>query len=99
MKTAEQNFQLLQEIEAGREFLLMACEQNPELLKRAEPRIRELFEYELGENVAQRGAHVQSLLTPVEQVDTESKPFSLRGKGGDGGNLQSGIARSVKVQP
>lgn len=53
MKTAEQNFQLLQEIEAGRDFLLMACEQNLELMERAEPRIRELFEYERGESVAQ----------------------------------------------
>lgn len=43
MRTAEQNFQLLQEIEAGRELLLMAYEQNPELLKRAEPRIQQLF--------------------------------------------------------
>ncbi len=53
MKTAEQNFQLLQEIEAGREFLLMACEQNPELMKRAEPRIRELFECGRGDGVVQ----------------------------------------------
>ena len=44
MRTAEQNFQLLQDIEAGRELILMACEQNPELLKRAEPRIQQLFE-------------------------------------------------------
>lgn len=55
MNTAEQNFQLLKEIEANRDFLLSAYEQNPELLKHAEPRIRELFEYERGENVAQRG--------------------------------------------
>lgn len=55
MRTAEQNFQLLQEIEAGREFLLMACEQNPELMKRAEPRVRELFEYGRGVSVAQGG--------------------------------------------
>jgi len=44
MTTAEQNFQLLQEIEANRQFLLMAYEQNPKLLKNAEPRIRQLFE-------------------------------------------------------
>lgn len=44
MTTAEQNFQLLQEIEANRLFLLMAYEQNPELLEKAEPRVRQLFE-------------------------------------------------------
>lgn len=43
MRTAEQNLQLLKEIEADRDFLLAAYEQNPQLLKRAEPRIRELF--------------------------------------------------------
>lgn len=43
MRTAEQNLQLLKEIEANRDFLLAAYEQNPQLLKRAEPRIRELF--------------------------------------------------------
>lgn len=40
MKTAEQNYRLLQEIEANRRFLLMAYEQNPTLLKSAEARIR-----------------------------------------------------------
>lgn len=55
MTTAEQNFQLLQEIEAGREFLLMAYAQNPELLKRAAPRIRELFECERDTNVVHSG--------------------------------------------
>jgi len=44
MTTAEQNFQLLQEIEANRDFLLSAYEQNPELLKHAEPRIKQLFD-------------------------------------------------------
>jgi hypothetical protein len=34
---------LIREIEANREFLLMAYRQNPALLARAEPRIRELF--------------------------------------------------------
>ncbi|MDD2929581.1 MAG: type II secretion system protein [Sideroxydans sp.] len=43
MNIAEQNLQLLQEIEAGRDFLLAAYEQNPELLKRTEPRIQQLF--------------------------------------------------------
>lgn len=40
---AEQNLRLIREIEANREFLLMAYRQNPALLARAEPRIRELF--------------------------------------------------------
>ena len=44
MTTAEQNFQLLQEIGANRDFLLSAYEQNPELLKHAEPRIKQLFD-------------------------------------------------------
>ena len=44
MTTAEQNYHLLQEIEANRRFLLAAYQQNPKLLKRAEPRIREMFE-------------------------------------------------------
>jgi len=44
MKTAEQNYQLLQEIEANRRFLLMAYEQNPKLLESAEPRIKQLFD-------------------------------------------------------
>ncbi|MCR4298285.1 MAG: hypothetical protein NUV75_05970 [Gallionella sp.] len=35
----------------------------------------------------QGGARVQSLLTPPEQIDTETKPLSRRGKGGDGGKL------------
>jgi MSHA pilin protein MshD len=44
MTTAEQNFQLLQDIEANRDFLLSVYEQNPELLKRAEPRIKQLLD-------------------------------------------------------
>ena len=44
MMTAEQNYRLLQEIEANRQFLLTAYQQNPRLLERAEPRIREIFE-------------------------------------------------------
>lgn len=41
--TAEQNYRLLMEIEADRHFLLLAYAQNPRLLARAEPRIRQLF--------------------------------------------------------
>jgi MSHA pilin protein MshD len=44
MTTAEQNYLLLQEIEANRRFLLMAYQQNPELLERAEARIKQIFE-------------------------------------------------------
>lgn len=41
--TAEQNYRLLLEIEANRNFILLAYQQNPGLLARAEPRIRQLF--------------------------------------------------------
>ncbi len=41
--TGEQNLRLILEIEANREFLLMVYRQNPALLARAEPRIKELF--------------------------------------------------------
>ncbi|MEQ1557234.1 MAG: hypothetical protein ABL915_10645 [Gallionella sp.] len=43
MTTADKNFLLLQEIEASRLFLLMAYQQNPKLLERAEPRIKLLL--------------------------------------------------------
>jgi len=43
MKTAEQNYRLLQEIEANRRFLLTVYEQNPKLLENAELRIQQLF--------------------------------------------------------
>lgn len=42
--TGEQNLRLIREIEANRAFLLMAYRQNPALLAKAEPRIRQLFE-------------------------------------------------------
>lgn len=38
--TAEENYRLLQEIQANRDFLLLAYRQNPELLRHAEPGIR-----------------------------------------------------------
>lgn len=44
MTTAEQNYLLLQEIEANRRFILMAYQQNPKLLKNAEARIKQMFE-------------------------------------------------------
>ncbi len=42
--TADENLRLIREIEANRAFLLAAYRQNPSLLVRAEPRIRELFQ-------------------------------------------------------
>ncbi len=42
--TADDNLRLIREIEANRAFLLAAYQQNPKLLARAEPRIRDLFE-------------------------------------------------------
>lgn len=42
--TAEQNYRLLQEIEANRKFILMAYQQNPKLLEQAEDRIKQLFD-------------------------------------------------------
>lgn len=42
--TPEENFRLLEEIEANRAFILLAYQSNPELLKVADPQIRRLFE-------------------------------------------------------
>lgn len=42
--TGEQNLGLIRQIEANREFLLTVLSQNPALLARAEPRIRQLME-------------------------------------------------------
>ena len=39
--TAEQNYRLLQEIDANRRFLLLALQGNPKLLARAEERVRQ----------------------------------------------------------
>lgn len=39
--TAEQNYRLLQEIDANRRFLLLALQSNPKLLARAEERVRQ----------------------------------------------------------
>lgn len=51
---ADRNYRLIKEIEANREFLLMAYRQNPALLQRTEPRIRMLIEGEKGLNPARR---------------------------------------------
>lgn len=42
--TGEENLRLIREIEANRAFLLATYRQNPALLARIEPRIRELLE-------------------------------------------------------
>jgi hypothetical protein len=39
----EQNLRLIREIEANREFMLAVYRQNPALLEKAEPRVRDLF--------------------------------------------------------
>lgn len=44
--TPEENMQLLREIEANRAFILLAYQSDPDLLKRADPEIRRLFEIE-----------------------------------------------------
>ena len=43
MRTAEQNLQLLREIEANRAFMIELYRQNPALLESAESRIKALF--------------------------------------------------------
>lgn len=43
MTSAEENYRLLQEIQANRDFLLLAYRQNPALLRHAEPDVRLLF--------------------------------------------------------
>ncbi|TNC96190.1 MAG: hypothetical protein FD121_1200 [Gallionellaceae bacterium] len=55
MNSAEDNYQIIRQLQDGRDFLLTMLEQNPSLLKTAEPRIRELFEFGRSDNVAQRG--------------------------------------------
>ena len=42
--TPEENLRLLQELEANRAFILLAYQSNPDLLARAEPEIKRLFE-------------------------------------------------------
>lgn len=43
MTPAEENYRLLQEIQANRDFLLLAYRQNPALLRHAEPDVRLLI--------------------------------------------------------
>ena len=44
--TPEQNLQLLNKIEEGRAFLLLAYQSDPKLLKFADPQIKRLFDRE-----------------------------------------------------
>lgn len=69
MLTAEQNFRLLQEIEANRSFLLMVYQQNPQLLKCADARIKSIFaqpqlndEAETVRTMKQRGISLVELI-------------------------------------
>ena len=69
MLTAEQNFRLLQEIEANRSFLLMVYQQNPQLLKCADARIKNMFaqpelddEAKAARMVKQRGISLVELI-------------------------------------
>lgn len=55
MNKAEDNYRIIQQIQDGRDFLLAMLEQNPFLLKTAEPRIRELFVPRQNESAAQSG--------------------------------------------
>ena len=43
MNKAEDNYQIIRQLQDGRDFLLAMIEQNPALLKTAEPRIRDLI--------------------------------------------------------
>jgi hypothetical protein len=43
MLTADENYRLLQEIQANRDLILQVYKENPRLLRYAEPRIRMLF--------------------------------------------------------
>ena len=72
MKTAEQNYRLLQEIEANRRFLLMAYQQNPKLLDRADAQIRQIFE---GQVLPEH-----PILQSRPQEESEVMPSSPRGK-------------------
>lgn len=54
MNTAEQNYRLLQEIDANRRFMLMAYQQNPKLLEQAEARIRQWFEGQAHRQIEER---------------------------------------------
>lgn len=71
MNTAEQNFRLLQEIDASRRFLLMAYQQNPKLLERADARIKQLFDVDVSretDEASSAGMSKQRGFTMVELI-------------------------------
>ena len=66
MMSAEENYRLLQEIQANRDFLLLAYRQNPALLRHAEPDVRLLFGLPANEEDAGASA-------PQPQTDPQRK--------------------------
>jgi hypothetical protein len=74
--TGEQNLFLIREIEANRDFLLTVLSQNPVLLARAEPRIRQLMEPLSATGEASGG---RCLLSPTGTSET-SPPLPPRAK-------------------
>jgi len=67
MNNAEDNYRIIRQLQDGRDFLLAMLEQNPSLLKTAEPRIRELFAPRQNEGAAppeksQRGISLIELI-------------------------------------
>lgn len=63
--TPEQNYRLLEEIEANRRFILMAYLQNPELLERAEERIRQIFDVP---DHGEQPPHIPGRIVPMEKL-------------------------------
>ena len=55
--TPQENLQLLREIEANRAFILLTYQSDPDLLKRADPEIRRLFEIEDHQTLAAGHKH------------------------------------------
>lgn len=74
--TGEQNLSLIRQIEEHREFLLTVLSQNPALLARAEPRVRELME-PLPASAEASGS--RCLLSPTSTPET-SPPLPPRVK-------------------
>ena len=66
MNNAEKNYQVIRQVEDARHFLLEMYARNPELLKSADPRIRELFQRkqatEFAQPSSQRGVSLVELI-------------------------------------
>lgn len=70
MNNAEDNYQIIRQLQDGRDFLLAMLEQNPALLKTAEPRIRELFAPRQNEGAAPPGKSQRGIsLTSINYVE------------------------------